>query len=690
MRYALKLGSSCRARLTSASSAKILDVKGRKQLMVEFIKNRNSLFCYLDYEVLKIEPWGRDSVRVRATRLNAIKEDWINALLDQGEYPAEIEIHDMTASLRNGSILVSISSQGELTFSNASTGQALLKEQPIHALSLPARHYQDVKGELFHIDACFEAYDDEHIYGLGQHQHGRLDQKGCVIELIQRNAEVSIPFLLSSRGYGFLWNNPAVGRVELGANATRWVAEAAPQIDYWITTGATPADILSNYSEVTGHAPEFPEWASGFWQSKLRYASQAELESVAREYHQRDLPLSVIVIDFFHWTRHGEWQFDSKAWPDPAGMVKNLENAGVKVMISVWPTVSRLSVNYREMWHKGYLVRNVSGSPAHMYFVDNQAEDGIYVHYYDPTHPGARKYIWEKVKQGYYQYGIKIYWLDACEPEMLPMMPRNLNFYAGDGEAVANIYPLQHVQGFYEGMKAEGEDGLLFLCRSAWAGSQRYGAAIWSGDVQSTFASLRAQVKAGLNMGLSGIPWWTHDIGGFRGGDPTSPSFRELMVRWFQFGAFCPIFRLHGHRLPNTDDFNGAPNEVWSFGEAAYQILKQYLFMRERLRPYIMVQMHHAHETGLPPMRPLFVDFPSDVTCYQVEDEYMFGPDLLVAPVLEADARSRKVYLPANNSWKDAWSDQTFPGGQWITVEAPLERIPLFLRGDTQLPIRET
>jgi alpha-D-xyloside xylohydrolase len=658
--------------------------------MIEFTKNQNSLFCYLDYEVLKIEPWGRDSIRVRATRLNTIKEDWISALLEQGEYLAEIEIHETTASLRNGALLVNINARGELTFINALTDQELLKEKPIHALSIPARYYADVRGDLFHIDACFEANDDEHLYGLGQHQHGRLDQKGCVIELIQRNVEVSIPFLLSSRGYGFLWNNPAVGRVELGYNATRWVAEAAPQIDYWITAGNTPADILSNYAEATGHAPEFPEWAAGFWQSKLRYASQEELESVAREYRQRDLPLSVIVIDFFHWTRHGEWQFDSKYWPDPSSMVKNLENAGVKVMISVWPTVSRLSVNYQEMWHKGYMVRNISGSPAQMYFVDNEAEDGIYLHYYDPTNPDARKYIWEKVKRGYYQHGIKVYWLDVCEPEMLPMMPRNLSFYAGDGEAVANIYPLHHVQGFYEGMKAEGEEEILFLCRSAWAGSQRFGAAVWSGDVPSTFVSLRAQVKAGLNISLSGIPWWTHDIGGFRGGDPAVASFRELVVRWFQFGAFCPIFRLHGHRLPNTDDFNGGPNEVWSFGEEAYQIIKHYLHMRERLRPYIMKQMHHVHETGIPPMRPLFVDFPSDTICYEVEDEYMFGPDLLVAPVLEADARSRKVYLPVNDIWKNAWTDQTYQGGQWITVEAPLDQIPLFLRGNSNLPIRET
>ncbi|MGD0610329.1 MAG: glycoside hydrolase family 31 protein [Anaerolineales bacterium] len=657
--------------------------------MVEFAKNHNGLFCYQNYEILRIEPWGRDGIRVRATRLKAIKQDWINALLNQGEYAAQIEIAESVASLRNGAMIANIDSRGELTFLNANTGQELLKEKPLHDLTLPARHYKDLKGELFHIDVCFRAYDNEHIYGLGQHQHGRLDQKGCVIELVQRNTEVSIPFLLSSRGYGFLWNNPAIGRVELGANATRWVAEASPQIDYWITTGNNPGEILSSYADVTGHAPMLPEWASGFWQSKLRYASQEELESIVQEYHQRELPLSVIVIDFFHWTRHGEWQFDPERWPDPSGMVKNLEKLGVKVMVSVWPTISRLSANFNEMRDKGFIVRNAQGTPAQMYFVDNQAEGGIYLHFYDPTHPEAREYIWKKVMEGYYKHGIKIYWLDACEPEMLPMMPENLRFHIGDGEAVANIYPLQHVQAFYEGMKTEGEQEILFLCRSAWAGSQRFGAAVWSGDVQSTFAALHAQVKAGLNMSMSGIPWWTHDIGGFRGGDPGSPSFRELVVRWFQFGTFCPIFRLHGHRLPETAYFNGGPNEVWSFGEEAYQILKQYLFMRERLRPYIMEQMRQAHETGIPPMRPLFVDFPSDVECYRVEDEYMFGPDLLVAPVLEEGARSRKVYLPADRSWKDAWGDEVYTGGQWIPVEAPLEHIPLFILGNAKLPIRE-
>jgi alpha-D-xyloside xylohydrolase len=657
--------------------------------VVEFIRDQNSLICRLEYELMRIEAWASDGVRVRATRLNHIREDWPSALLEQGGHVPEIEMQsEGGASLRNGAMLVRVSSQGELAFLNANTGKELLREKPIHPLTVKARHYMDVKGDLFHLDACFESYDDEHIYGLGQHQHGRLDQKGCVIELVQRNTEVSIPFLLSSRGYGFLWNNPAIGRIELGHNATRWVAEASPQIDYWITTGEQPTGILSNYAKATGHTPMLPSWASGFWQSKLRYATQEELESIADEYRSRNLPLSVVVVDFFHWTRQGEWQFDPQRWPDPGQMARNLEKLGVKVMVSVWPTVSRLSANYPEMWQKGYIVRNVSGTPAHMYFLDSHAKDGIYVHYYDATHPGAREYIWQKVKHGYYQHGIKVFWLDACEPEMLPMTPANLRFYAGDGESVANIYPMQHAQGFYEGMKAEGEEDIIFLCRSAWAGSQRYGAAVWSGDIESTFEALRAQVRAGLNMGMSGIPWWTSDIGGFHGGDPSSPYFRELITRWFQYGAFCPLFRLHGHREPSSSHFSGAPNEVWSFGEEAYGIIADLLRLRERLRPYLLEQMKQAHTMGTPPMRPVFFDFYRDPNCFAIEDEFMLGPDLLVAPVLYEGARSRQVYLPDGSTWTDAWSGVSIKGGQWTVADAPLSRIPLYQRDGATLPIR--
>jgi len=432
-----------------------------------------------------------------------------------------------------------------------------------------------------------------------------------------------------------------------------------------------------------------PKWATGFWQCKLRYRTQEELLAVAREYKVRRLPISVIVSDFFNWSLQGDWHFDPEAWPDPDAMVSELERMGIKLMVSIWPTVNARSENFVEMVQRGLLVRTERGVPAHMPFRDNNTDGLVYVHYYDATHPEARDFFWERVKAGYYRHGIKVWWLDACEPEIRPRDPENLRFHIGNGLAVMNIYPLLHERAFYEGMRAEGEEEIITLCRSGWAGSQRYAACLWSGDIQSTFEALQVQVRAGLNMAMSGIPWWTTDIGGFFGGDIRTPCFRELIVRWFQYGCFCPLFRLHGYRLPN-DDFHvsGGPNEVWSFGEEAYRIIRDLLFLRERLRPYVAEQMGVASRSGTPPMRPLFFDFFQDALTYEVDDEFLFGPDLLVAPVLHEGARSRKVYLPVGTRWTDAWTGEGIDGGQWITIDAPLDRIPLFLRGDARLPIR--
>jgi alpha-D-xyloside xylohydrolase len=663
--------------------------------MQGFRQQQNALQWERNHETVQIEPWGRDSLRVRSTISAGIRTDLLSVLLPPAETHAQITIGAEGATIRNGAISATVSLEGIIRFSNTAGDTELLAEEPpVHATRLPPRAFKAVHSDLFHLEVRFRAYDDERLYGLGQHQHGRLDQKGCTIDLIQRNTEVSIPFLFSSRGYGFLWHNPGIGRVELGYNTTRWVAEATPQLDYWITAGATPTEIMEHYADATGHTPGFPPWATGFWQSKLRYRTQDELLSVAREYKKRGLPLAVMVVDFFHWTLQGEWRFDPELWPNPAEMVRELEEMGVKLMVSIWPTVNPMSANFPIMGQRGLLIRSERGLPALMVFNDNRPEGPVYLHYYDSTNPDARQFIWEQVREHYYRYGITVWWLDACEPEMFPMDPDNLRFHLGNGLAIANAYPLLHERGFYEGMREAGESAILNLCRSAWAGSQRYGAAVWSGDITSTFETLQAQVRAGLNIGLSGIPWWTTDIGGFYGGDPEAPAFRELLIRWFQYSTFCPLFRLHGNRIVKSEDSTmisgGGPNEAWSFGEEAYAIIVDLLFLRERLRPYILEQMHLAHEKGTPPMRPLFFDFPRDEACASIDDEFLFGPDLLVAPVLTEGARGREVYLPAGTRWTDAWSGQSFEGGQHIVADAPLERIPLYLRANARLPIRET
>jgi alpha-D-xyloside xylohydrolase len=647
------------------------------------------------HETVRIEPWAANSLRVRGTIGQEITADRPGALLPaRAPADARAEIGPHLARVVNGRIAAEISADGRLRFTRTSDGTGLLAEVTPHFGGPPQRLYAPAGrgGGLHHVEVLFAARDGERFYGLGQHQHGKLDQKGAVIELVQRNTQVSIPFVLSSAGYGFLWNHPGIGRVELGTTGTRWVSDASRQWDYWITAADKPADILRRYADATGHAPMLPEWASGFWQSKLRYRTQDELLEVAREYHRRGLPLSVIVADYFHWTRQGEWQFDSDEWPDPGSLVTELDRLGVKLMVSIWPTVNPASENYAEMQDQGLLVASERGPGVHLSFWDKGSAGPALVSYYDATSPRAREYIWSKVKEGYYKHGIRAWWLDACEPELRPQHPDNLRYHLGPGLEVGNIYPMLHAKAFHDGMAGEGETETVLLCRSAWAGSQRYGAAVWSGDIDSTFADLRRQIPAGLNIGLSGIPWWTTDIGGFKGGDINSSSFRELIIRWFQFAVFSPLCRLHGFRQPEATagvdhtgaplgaDQTGAPNELWSFGPEAYQILRRWLCLREHLRPYIMAAMRIAHTEGLPPMRPLFLNFPDDQPGWDIADQFLLGDDLLVAPVLTEGARERQVYLPNGANWLDAWTGRSVPRGQWRTALAPLETIPVYVR----------
>ncbi len=641
------------------------------------------------HERLRLEAWGEDSIRVRASQ-GQIVEDIPGALVAVRPSLSAAASRD-GATLVNGKLRAEISREGLVSFWRSDDGRELLSEEKAHFWWPGPRLFSANGNGHYHIDQRFKAYGGEKLYGLGQHLHGRFDQKGLVMDLVQRNAEVSIPFLVSSSGYGFLWNSPAVGRVELAANGTRWVADSARQLDYWVTAGDNPAEILSHYADATGHAPELPSWASGFWQSKLRYQTQEELLAVAREYHRRGVPLAVIVSDFFHWKYLGDWSFHSVDWPDPAAMVNELESMGTKLMVSIWPSLSPLSANYQPMLERGLLISSEQNASVHTTWPERGLSNFIGAAFYDPTNPEAREYIWDQVEKNYYRAGVRVFWLDACEPEMQPACPGSLKFAAGPGLEVANLYPREHARAFYEGMVERGEKEVLLLCRSAWAGSQRYGAAVWSGDIPSTFESLGIQVRAGLNMAMSGIPWWTTDIGGFSGGNPEDPSFRELLVRWFEFAAFCPLFRLHGDRMPNMpmrSDMTGGPNEIWSFGDDVYRIARDYIFLRERLRPYLHDQARRTSRTGVPIMRPLLLEFPEDQGSWDVDDQFMFGRDLLVAPVLEERASERSVYLPAGAEWTNAWTGARAPDGEVVLVEAPLEQIPLFVRDGARLPIR--
>lgn len=643
-----------------------------------------------DHEKVWIEPWGRDALRVRASYLEITDDEW--ALLPVTEKKAEILMDEHKATIVNGKIKAEITKEGQICFYNQHGKRLLQETRHTYQLKYGGREFKAYPGGSdYSLKLRLEADPDEKLFGMGQYQHAFLNLKGCSLELTHRNSQISVPFVLSSAGYGFLWHNPAVGQVHFSLNVTEWSAPSTKQLDYWITAGDTPAEIEESYALATGKAPMMPDYGLGFWQCKLRYRSQEELLAVAREYKRRQLPIDVIVIDFFHWTNQGDWQFDPEYWPDPEGMVQELQKLGIELMVSVWPTVQTESGNYREMLEKGYLLRSDRGVRTQFQFLGQNA-------IFDATNPEARQFLWRQIKKNYYDKGIRVFWLDEAEPELTAYDHDIYRYHIGSSQQIGNLYPVKYAQTFYEGMASEGQTNIMNLVRCAWAGSQRYGALVWSGDIHSSFGVLGIQVKAGLNMAIAGIPWWTTDIGGFHGGNPEDSSFRECVVRWFQYGAFCPVFRLHGDRQPFIPPTgakgggvcgSGSDNEVWSYGEEAYGIMKTYMLIRERLRPYIAGLMQEAHERGTPPMRPLFYDFPQDRLAWETEDQYMFGPDLLVAPVVVEGQRSRGVYLPAGAQWTHAFSGETWEGGQRITVDAPLEQIPLFLRdgAGARLPI---
>lgn len=368
-------------------------------------------------------------------------------------------------------------------------------------------------------------------------------------------------------------------------------------------------------------------------------------------------------------------------------MVKELAELKIELMVSIWPTVDRLSDNYASMLEHGHLIRVDRGVRVGLDF------EGQTIHF-DATNPEAREFLWERCKASYFAKGIKTFWLDEAEPEYSAYDFDNFRYHRGPNLRIGNIYPVDYARTFYEGQEKEGQQQIVNLIRCAWAGSQKFGTLVWSGDIASSWSSLRNQLAAGLNMGIAGIPWWTTDIGGFHGGDPNDEQFREVFVRWFQWGTFCPVMRLHGDREPRQmpDDLpvikgttacSGADNEVWSYGPEVYEICKKYMFIREKLRDYTRGLMREAHEKGTPVMRPLFYEFPEDQKAWEVGEQYMYGDNYLCCPVLAPGTTKQSVYLPGLGmaaQWKLFETETAFEGGQVIEIECPLDTMPVFIK----------
>lgn len=669
-----------------------------------------------DNELLRIEAWGKNSLRIRSfVDQNFVDENY--ALNEKPKLNKDDIIinknEDGSVIIKNGKIKAVLDHRDRITFYN-DKNEILLKEYiRLRAvkhddggedvgtieitkdfnstLKLKSREYRPSYSGDFEVTTRFESEPSEKVFGMGQYQHKFLDLKNTVLELAQRNSQISVPFYISSLGYGFLWNNPGIGKVSFAKNMTEWKMFSTKFIDYWITCGESPKELNKNYSQVTGTVPMMPENLLGLWQSKLRYRTSEEVLDVVEEYSKRGIKLSSIAIDYFHWPKQGEYKFDLDYWENPKELVRKLkEEYSVEPMVSVWPTVQSDAENYNDYLENGYLVNVNRGVRMTMQIQGNTV-------FVDMTNRDARDYVWDRIDKNYKQLGIGYYWLDVAEPGYSVYDFDNYRYKKGNVLSCGNIYPIDYLKMIYHGLH-EDTESVVTLVRGAWAGAQKYGALVWSGDIDSSFEAFNNQVNTGLNMGLAGIPWWTTDIGGFHGGNPKDPEFRELMVRWFQYATFSPILRMHGDRLPHSKPLSnkgggsmvtGAPNEIWSYGEEVEIILTKFIKIRESIKTYLAKLMREAHEEGTPVMRTLFYEFPEDDKAWEIDNTYMLGDEILVAPIMNYKDRSRKVYLPKGYTWENIFSGVGYEGGKIYEIECPLEEIPIFLKQNSKYNFEE-
>jgi alpha-D-xyloside xylohydrolase len=662
----------------------------------------------------------------------------------------------------------------------------------------------------------FELAPDEAIYGLGQHQQGVMNNVGHRVKLLQENREVAVPVLVSSRGYGVLWDNSAVTEVNVGTGqeetipgaqlfdenghpggltacyyrgdnfnepvrtnvdaqvdhdwsknppadlphdhysvrwdgfveadksgdytfaataddgvrlwidgkevvndwsaraaetftakvhfdansrhcirmeyfqytggavarlawqlpatneAVTWSSEAADAIDYYFMYGPDLDQVISGYRELTGAAPMMAKWGWGFWQCKERYKSQQELLDVVARYRAMQVPLDGIIQDWQYWSPNpwGSHKFDTNRYPNPKEMMHELHTNHVHALISVWAKFDVGCSNAKELGQAGGLYPEVTP----YVYPPGKGQ------WYDAFNPVARKIYWQQISRSLFADGFDGWWLDASEPELSGKWGefRDFKTAAGPGANVFNAYPLEHTSGVYHGQRAESSAKRVFiLTRSAWAGQQRNAAVTWSGDIQGNWDVFTKQIPAGLNFVASGIPYWNTDTGGFFGGDPEDPKYAELFTRWFQFSAFCPMFRVHG---------TGKPKEMWCFDTNTENILIRYDKLRYHLIPYIYSVSWMVTRGGYTMMRPLVMDFRSDTNVFDIPDQYLFGPALMPCPVTVAGATRRNVYLPSGTTWYDFWTGQTNAGGQTIRAAAPIDTLPLYVRAGSVIP----
>jgi alpha-D-xyloside xylohydrolase len=696
--------------------------------VVKFEVDTNLLLLTTDDGQLKLEVISERIIRVVYTRRETFSLQPSLMMLPRQNTQIDWSIEDSrsTLTLKTAQLqLVIQKSTGAFTWLNLSgdllvrepdTGGKTLEEVPIELAenfvlqtqeTADGTYTQIIGGEkriarqAYSTRLDFIFSDDEAIYGLGQHEEGILNYRGHHQYLYQHNMKVAVPQIVSSRGYAILWDTYALSVFHDDQYGSYFWSEFNAEMDFYFIYGPEFDQIVAGFRALTGQVPLLPRWALGYVQSKECYIDQAELIAVVEAYRERGIPLDCIVQDWKSWTGNlwGQKTFDPDRYPDPAAMLARIHDLNAKLMISIWPRFNADGPNQVEMRDHGFLL----------------GDDTTY----NAFDPAARSMYWRQTNEGLFKHGIDAWWCDCTEPYeadwtgVVKKEPwQRLNINTGQAKtfldpAYINAYSLLHSQGIYEGQRDITSDKrVVNLTRSYSPGQQRYGCITWSGDIVATWDVLRKQIAEGLNFSVTGGGYWTLDIGGFfvdtkdqwfwRGGYPgghLDEGYRELYVRWFQYGAFLPMFRSHG-----TD----TPREVWRFGEPGdiiYETLVKFTFLRYRLLPYIYslaaAETYHARTM----LRMLAFDFRHDPNVYDIADQYMFGPALMVCPVtkpmyfdrnsvaLENIPKTRSVYLPAGADWHDFWTGQPYSGGQVIEAAAPLDILPLYVKAGSILPL---
>jgi len=567
-------------------------------------------------------------------------------------------------SLTTNKLKVTLENKGGNLVFSSKEGVQLLRESP----AVP-RTYSPVVldgTKIQTVEDRFLPEISEGFYGLGQHQSGVFDYRGMTVELGQDNTDITVPLLISTNGYGLLWNTASLSYFDNRyPKVLKLSATDANAIDYYFIYGPEMDDVIHQYREMTGRVPLLPKWAYGFFQSKDSYKSQAEVLDIATRYRSEHLPLDCMVQDGGWWKVQGDLAFRS-TYPDVPAEINELHKKHVHTMLSVWGLYEEGSDNLKTLQAKGWLV------------------PGTLV--YDATNPAARDFFWKSLPGPLLAQGWDSFWLDASEPDSGPhegdVMLLNRQIAIGSGDMYTNVFPLLHTEGISDHWKeTTTEKRVLLLTRSAFLGEQRNGVIVWSGDVFPTAWAFRHQIAAGLNFALSGFPYWTTDVAGYfplyQDAPMTSPAYQDLYARWFEFGAFSPIFRTHGHR-PH--------NEIWTYDKVE-PVLASYDHLRYRLMPYIYSLAWKVTDSDYTMLRPLVMDWRTDRNTWDIADEYMFGPAFLVSPVWQEGAHTREVYLPQATAWYDFWTGKKVRGRQTLEVDAPIQTLPLFMRAGSIVPM---